>query len=220
MTIIDPNAKPDAEGQPGTTIGKTHRWIFGLVALLLLAVGALIIVQPNISGDKAAQKDATSGFGSGFTMTDQNGHTVTDQTLSGKPYAIFFGFTRCPDVCPTTLSHMAQLRKQLGADGSKMNIVFVSVDPKYDTKESIRDYLTLFNTPIIGLTGTDEQIARIVKAFGVYYQKVPVDGGDYTIDHTASIFLMDRHGKFVTTIDHQETQESALGKMRDLIGRS
>ena len=150
-------------------------------------------------------------------MTDQNGQTVTDQSLREKPYAIFFGFTRCPDVCPTSLSRMAQLRKQLGADGDKFNIVFVSVDPEHDKREDIGRYLELFGTPIIGLTGTDVQIAQIVKAFHVYYAKVPVEGGDYTIDHTASIILMDRNGQFIGTIDHQEQQGVALEKLKRAI---
>lgn len=201
---------------PSPPAPRNQSWIFLLVAALLVSVLLILFFQP---GGREENSGAT-GFGRGFTMTSQNGETITDQSLRGKPYAIFFGFTRCPDVCPTTLSRMAQLRSRLGADGEKFNIVFVSVDPRYDTPESIRQYLTLFDTPIIGLTGTDAQIAQIVKAFGIYYQKVPIDGGDYTIDHTASVFLMDKNGNPVTAIDHQETPENALRKMRDLINQS
>ena len=188
-------------------------WIAVGVALLL-GLGAWFLTsrhQPS-----AADSYATA-FGGSFDMIDQYGRTVTDKTLRGKPYAIFFGFTRCPDVCPTSLSRMAQLRKQLGPDGGKFEIVFVSVDPGHDKREDIGRYLELFGTPIVGLTGSQAQIDRIVKAFHVYYEKVPVEGGDYTIDHTASIFLMDREGRFVTTIAHDENQQVALEKLNRTI---
>ena len=183
------------------------------LALNLALLGApyyVLIGRPGLPG-RAAQ------IGGPFTMTDQNGRTVSDATLRGKPYAIFFGFTRCPDVCPTTLARMAQLRRTLGPDGDRINIVFVSLDPEHDKAKDIGTYVAMFETPIIGLTGTPDQIARIVRAFHVYYRKVPLAGGDYTIDHTASVFLMDTDGAFVTTIDHAESQEMAVAKMRRLL---
>lgn len=208
MTSIDPN--PTSEGGIGRAwIGWTIAILLGLAA----AAGAAYWVTRR----DAASTTTPPSFGGAFTMTDQNGNTVTDRSLRGKAYAIFFGFTRCPDVCPTSLNRMAQLRKQLGADGMKFAIVFVSVDPGHDKRQDIGNYLTLFGTPIIGLTGTDAQLAQIVKAFHVYYEKVPVPGGDYTIDHTAAIYLMDREGRFVTTIDHQEKQDIALEKLKRAI---
>lgn len=210
MTIETPET---AKASP---LRRVRLWLWILVAIVA-AVAVTLWIQQRSTAPTAAEKNYASAFGGQFDMTDQNGKTVTDQTLRGKPYAIFFGFTRCPDVCPTTLSRMAALRKQLGADGDKFNIVFVSVDPQYDKPGDIGSYVTLFNTPIIGLTGSDAQIARIVKAFKVYYAKVPVEDGDYTIDHTASVFLVDKDGKFVATIDHKESQKVALDKLKRLI---
>ncbi|WP_439540634.1 SCO family protein [Sphingomonas sp.] len=196
---------------------RIRLWLWGAVALMAAALGGYQLLRGNGAPSPTAADAYASAFGGSFAMTDQTGRTVTDQTLRGKPYAIFFGFTRCPDVCPTTLSRMAALRKQLGADGDKFQIVFVSVDPEHDKAKDIGTYLTLFNTPIVGLTGTDAQIAQIVKAFHIYYAKVPVAGGDYTIDHTASVFLMDKDGKFVATIAHEEDQRVALEKVKRLM---
>jgi protein SCO1/2 len=209
--------KPHKEENP-TPSGPSSRakvLVIALVAFLIGLVGFLML--PGSKDSDAPADSYSSAFGGSFSMTDQNGQTVTDQSLRGKPYAIFFGFTRCPDVCPTSLNRMAQLRKRLGSDGNKFNIVFVSVDPEHDKREDIGRYLELFGTPIIGLTGTDAQIAKIVKAFHIYYAKVPIEGGDYTIDHTASIILMDRNGQFISTIDHQEQQGVALEKLKRAI---
>ncbi|OAN63138.1 SCO family protein [Sphingomonas sp. TDK1] len=209
MTTTDPDGTPRPRDAARGWIG----WAISGLLLLALAGGAAYWVTRR----DAPPTVAAPSFGGAFAMTDQNGNTVTDRSLRGKPYAIFFGFTRCPDVCPTSLNRMAQLRKQLGPDGMKFAIVFVSVDPGHDKRQDIGNYLTLFGTPIIGLTGTDAQLAQIVKAFHVYYEKVPVPGGDYTIDHTAAIYLMDREGRFVTTIDHQEPQDAALAKLKRVI---
>jgi protein SCO1 len=173
-------------------------------------------------GDKPAAPAATvttfaDSVGGPFTLTAPDGSTVTEQTLAGKPFAIFFGFTRCPDVCPTSLAKMARLRKALGPDGDKFAIVFVSVDPGYDKPEDIGRYVDLFGTPIIGLTGNDEQLAQIVAAYHVFYEKVPVEGGDYTIDHTAAVYLMDRAGKLQSIIDYHEDEDTALAKLRRLV---
>lgn len=210
MEVIDPPPPPER-----SRLGRLRIMLWGLVLLAAIGGGALYVVSLQRTPTPA---DAyAAAFGGDFAMTDQTGRTITDKSLRGRPYAIFFGFTRCPDVCPTTLNRMAQLRKQLGPDGGKFDIVFVSVDPGHDKREDIGRYVELFGTPIIGLTGTNEQIARIVKAFHIYYAKVPIEGGDYTIDHTASIFLMDRKGRFVTTIDHQENDQIAIEKLRRAI---
>lgn len=192
--------------------------LWGLVALAA-GVTAYLFLQGRSAPPSPAQSYA-SAIGGPFVLTDPAGRAVSDETLKGKPFAIFFGFTRCPDVCPTTLSRLAALRKQLGADGQKFNIVYVSVDPGHDKPADIGQYVALFGTPIIGLTGTDAQIAQVVKAYHVFYEKVPQPGGDYTIDHTATVFLMGRQGEFVSTIDHQEGQHTALAKLKRLIAAS
>ena len=195
----------------------------GLRMALWLAVLVVAALGLALWGSKDRSQPTPSSsfgaaFGGPFTLADRTGAAVTDKALGGKPYAIFFGFTRCPDVCPTSLARMARLRKQLGTDGMKFNIVFVSVDPDHDRPADIGSYVDLFGTPIIGLTGSDAQLAQISKGFGVYVKKVPTEGGDYTIDHTAAIYLMTAKGEFAGTIDHHEADKVALEKLQRLIG--
>jgi protein SCO1 len=187
--------------------------------VIALFIAALVgCGAPKDGGSAIPQSNYASAFGGPFALTAPDGSTVSNETLKGKPYAIFFGFTRCPDVCPTTLARMARLRKQLGADGDKFSIVFVSVDPGHDKPFDIGRYVALFGTPVIGLTGNDAQLEKAKKAFGVYSAKVPQPGGDYTIDHTATIYLMDSAGAFIATIDHNENDATALAKIKRIIG--
>ena len=208
MAIIEPQRRSGRSGL------RMVLWF----AVLVLAVVGIALWGGNDRSRPASPSSFGGPFGGQFTLVDRTGRTVTEKSLAGRPYAIFFGFTRCPDVCPTSLARMARLRKQLGADGMKFNIVFVSVDPLHDQPAGIGSYLDLFGTPIIGLTGTDAQIARISTGFGVFVRKVPTEGGDYTIDHTAAIYLMTARGELVGTIDHQEADTVALEKLRRLIG--
>lgn len=199
------------------TAHKKARWVlWGLVAIVSAGLGLMLYSAPDRNAVKTTE--IANAFGGSFALVDPTGKEVTDQTLKGKPFAIFFGFTRCPDVCPTTLAAMTRYRKELGADGNKFNIVFVSVDPDQDTPADIGQYLTLFETPIIGLSArSPEELARAVAAYRIFYKKVPLEGGSYTIDHTASVFLMDKDGKFVTTIAHEEAPELAMAKLRRLV---
>ncbi|MEL7681788.1 SCO family protein [Citromicrobium bathyomarinum] len=199
---------------------RTFRMIVWLFVALVAGMGLFALFGP----DRQPAADQPTGYadtvGGAFSLTAADGSTVTDQTLKGKPFAIFFGFTRCPDVCPTTLASLAKLRKQMGADGDKFRIVFVSVDPGYDSPEDIRRYVDLFGTPIIGLTGSDEEIARVTKAYHAFYKKVPTEGDDYTIDHTASVYLMDAEGKLRSTIDYHEDQKTSLAKLERLVDQT
>ncbi|MGB5077803.1 MAG: SCO family protein, partial [Sphingorhabdus sp.] len=199
-------------------------WLRILLWAVALTAGVASLIY---YGSKNSKPDSTSSsyasaFGGAFELVAPDGAKVTDQSLAGKPYAIFFGFTRCPDVCPTSLARMARLRKSLEADGLKFNIVFVSVDPEHDKPADIGSYVELFGTPIIGLTGSQAQLAKIKKGFGVYVKRVPMDpakpNGDYTIDHTAAIYLMSAKGEFVSTIDHAEADTVALEKLKRIIG--
>lgn len=202
---------------PGPSIGLAKaRWVLWLL-VALAGMLALLFTLGRSGGDTLPSSYAST-FGGPFELTAPDGSGVTDKTLAGKPFAIFFGFTRCPDVCPTSLSRMARLRKQLGPDGMKFNIVFVSVDPGHDKPADLGKYVDLFGTPIVGLTGTDAQLDRIKKGYGVYSAKVPQPGGDYTIDHTAAIYLMTAKGEFSGTIDFQESDQTALEKLKRLIG--
>jgi protein SCO1/2 len=197
---------------------KTLRLALWGVVALVVGVALVAMLAPDRTPHTSDQASYPDLIGGSFSLTASDGSRVTDQTLKGTPFAIFFGFTRCPDVCPTTLSRMAQLRKQMGPEGDKFRIVFVSVDPGYDSPEDIGRYVALFGTPILGLTGTDAEVNAAVKAYRAFYQKVPTTGGDYTIDHTANVYLMDADGKLQSIIAYDETNPSALAKLKRLVG--
>ena len=207
------------------TDGDRHpiaRGLAPLRKLLWIAAGVAAVLGMAVIYDQGRQTAAppradAPAFGGPFSLTAPDGTTVTDRSLAGRPYAIFFGFTRCPDVCPTSLARMARLRRQLGADGMKFAIVFVSVDPGHDRPADLGRYVAMFGTPIIGLTGTEAQLAQIKKGYGVYSAKVPQPGGDYTIDHTAAIYLMGADGRLFGTIDPQEADAVALAKLQRMI---
>lgn len=210
MTEPGPESGSGLE-RSGLRKARLFLWVF--VALL-----AIVVTGIAFRGTQdGTPKDYASSVGGPFALVTPDGAGFTERDLAGKPYAMFFGFTRCPDVCPTTLAGMAQLRKRMGDDGMKFEIVFVSVDPGHDTPADIGNYIALFGTPIIGLTGTTAQIDQIVKAWRAFYQKVPLEGGDYTIDHTAGVFLMDRNGRLQSIIDHHENEDTALAKLRSLV---
>jgi protein SCO1/2 len=212
---IEDGSSPQRQTE-GLKILRIALW--GVVALVV-GVALVAMLAPDRTPHTSDQASYADLIGGPFALTAPDGSRVTDQTLKGTPFAIFFGFTRCPDVCPTTLSRMAQLRKQLGPDGDKFRIVFVSVDPGYDSPEDIGRYVELFGTPILGLTGTDAEVDKAVKAYRAFYQKVPTnEGADYTIDHTASVYLMDASGKLQSIIAYDETAPSALAKLKRLVG--
>ncbi len=189
--------------------------LWGLVLILASWVlwTATRRAEPN---DRPASNYAAS-VGGPFALIDTKGATVTDADLRGQPFALFFGYTRCPDVCPTTLAKLARWKKALGPGGKQLRIVFVSLDPDHDSPADIGRYLDLFGVPITGLTGSTAQLAKVVRAYHVYYEKVPAKGGDFTIDHTATVFLMDKDGKLASTIDMAESDSAALAKLDALI---
>lgn len=155
-------------------------------------------------------------IGGQFTLTDDTGARVTEKALAGKPSAIYFGYTYCPEVCPTTLLDLSHLIQKLGPDADKINYVFVTIDPERDTVKLMHAYLSSFDKHIRGFTGTPEQIAKIAHEYRVYYKKIPTDDGGYEMDHSAIIYLMDPDGRFVTVIPYQEDDASALAKLRNL----
>ncbi|MCA0978837.1 SCO family protein [Qipengyuania flava] len=197
---------------------KHIRLALWLLAALVAGFALFYLVEPESEAALDEPVDYGDAVGGAFSLTAPDGSTVTDQTLKGEPFAIFFGFTRCPDVCPTTLSRLAQLRKRMGEDGDKFKIVFVSVDPGFDSPADIGRYVDLFGTPIIGLTGSDEAIAEVADAYHAFYEKVPVEAGDYTIDHTAAVYLMGADGKLQSIIDYHESPETSLVKLERLVG--
>lgn len=213
-----PELEEDVSPQRQAEGLKTLRLALWAVVALVIGIGLVAMLAPDRTPPPADGATYSDSIGGAFALTAPDGSRVTDQTLKGTPLAIFFGFTRCPDICPSTLSRMASLRKQLGPDGEKFRIVFVSVDPGYDSPEDIGRYVELFGTPILGLTGTDKEVDAAVKAYRAFYQKVPTKGGDYTIDHTASVYLMDASGRLQSIIAYDETNPSALAKLKRLVG--
>jgi protein SCO1 len=183
------------------------------VAVVIAAVGTILVM--NQMGESPVVAVAT--VGGPFTLTDQHGNKVTEAALKGHPSAMFFGYTFCPDVCPTTLFDLTTLMKDLGPEADKLKVYFVTVDPERDTKQVLADYLQAFDPRIIGLTGTREEIDQTLKAYRVFARKVPQDGGGYLMDHTATVYLLDQNGAFTGTIDYQEKTETALAKLKRLI---
>ncbi|MEM5473631.1 SCO family protein [Hoeflea sp. AS60] len=192
---------------------KTGIWA-AAAALFLLCVGFLGF-QYSVRG---TQQSLTSGMklGTDFALVDQNGAPITQAAFEGKPTLVFFGFTRCPEVCPTTLYEMAGWFDALGEEGRDLQAFFISVDPERDTPEIMKGYAEAFTDRVTGITGDPDEIARVVAAWHVYAARIPTDDGDYTMDHTASVFLIDRKGVFRGTIAYGESPETATAKLRRL----
>ncbi|MEX4009891.1 SCO family protein [Neoaquamicrobium sediminum] len=195
--------------------------IVGLIAAAVLAIVMTLAAFSILIDSRrtpAPQSTGVATVGGPFTLSGTEGQEVTEKDLLGKPSAVFFGFTFCPDVCPTTLFELASLMEQLGSDADRINFVFVSVDSGRDGPKEMKEYLGAFDDRIIGLTGTEEQIDVVTKAYKVYYARVPVEGGDYTMDHTASVLLMDSNGQFFGTMAYEEASDVMLAKLKRLIG--
>jgi protein SCO1/2 len=157
---------------------------------------------------------APAAIGGPFQLTDQAGQTVTEKNLQGKPTLIFFGFTHCPDVCPTSLFEISEVLRAMGGDADRVNAWFVSVDPERDTAAAMKDYLSSFDPHLKGLTGDKDAVAKVISGFRVYAKKVPLKDGDYTMDHTALIYLMGRDGKFVAPFNLKRTPEEAAKDLK------
>ncbi|MBO9710434.1 MAG: SCO family protein [Caulobacter sp.] len=192
----------------------------GLRFFLLAALAAttpLAACDRPAPAAKEAGKPSAAQIGGPFQLVDVEGRPVSEKSLRGKPTAIFFGFTYCPEVCPTTLGQMTAWLDALGKDADKLNVVFVSVDPERDTPAQMKLYLSNFDHRIQGFTGAPEAVAKAAKAYRVYYRKVPVEGGEYTVDHTSMIYLMDRDGRFVEPIGYGGPPERGLDALKRLL---
>ena len=152
-------------------------------------------------------------IGGSFTMIGQDGRVVTNADLVGRPYLVFFGYTHCPDFCPTALFDISAVFKEMGAD-KKVSALFVTVDPERDTPDVLKPYLENFDSRIIGLTGDNQKIEAIARAFRVYAKKVPSGkASDYTVDHTGVVYLMDKRGKFVSAFNLQRPPQQAAREL-------
>ena len=198
-----------------TTLRAIRYAAWAAVAVALAIVGYVAWQQYG-----GGERIAVASIGGPFALNDQHGATVTEAQLKGHPTALFFGYTFCPDVCPTTLFEMTGWLGKLGPDGDKLKVYFVTVDPERDTQEALASYLSAFDPRIAGLTGSPEAVEAMTKAFRIYSRKVPIDGGGYIMDHTASIYLLNSDAVFTGTIDYQEDPDTALAKLKRLIENS
>lgn len=202
------------------------RWIryaawtaIAVIGVLTLAVAGGWVVTDGPLARRGPQAVEPIAIGGPFSLTDHRGRAVTERDFAGRPIAIFFGFTYCPSVCPTTLADITGFIDRLGADADRMHWLFVGVDHARDTPDSMALYLGSFDRRIVGLAGTEQQIAQVAKAFGIYYAKVPLEGGGYTMDHTALVMLLDAGGNFAGSIDLKESDEVAVHKLRTVLAR-
>jgi protein SCO1/2 len=192
--------------------------LWTLVTVAVVGTGALFL-SPRARIETAGPKQDSmkASFGGPFTLVGGDGRPFSSQSLAGKPYAIYFGFTRCGDVCPTTLSRLVKLRRD-AANDQAMQILFVTIDPKNDGPKEVGQYAGLFNAPIIGLTGTAAQIEQVKKQYGIYAEPVPHAPMGKQMEHTATVLLFDRAGKLAGTITPDEPDSDALAKIRKLVG--
>ena len=176
-----------------------------------LAVGLLVMLWA-MGGLKTVT--APAAIGGPFQLVDQAGQAVSEQNLKGKPTLIFFGFTHCPDVCPTSLFEISEVLRAMGKDADKVNAWFVSVDPERDTAAAMKEYLASFDPHLKGLTGNPEAIAKVISSYRVYARKVPLKDGDYTMDHTALVYLMDKDGRFVAPFNLKRSPQDAVTDLK------
>ena len=193
------------------------RILLWLVVGLAALAGLVIALRPIPVDAPIASSQSMTEVGGPFTLTGTDSKPFSSERLAGKPFALFFGFTHCPDVCPTTLARLARLRTKLGKGDDSFAILLITVDPARDTPAEMARYAKLFGSPVIALTGSDAAIARVKKQYGVYSAKVPQEGGDYGVDHTASVFLIDQNGKFAATISPNEGDDAARAKLERLL---
>ena len=184
-----------------------------------ILVGILVLMAAGvgwITFDWYRTQYGGEPFGAPFALVDQKGAEITEAAFRGQPSAVFFGFTHCPEVCPTTLFELDGWLKTLGEEGKDIRAYFVSVDPERDTPEIMNDYVGNVSDRIIGITGEPEKVHAMAKTFGIYSKKVELEGGDYTMDHTASVLLLNGDGDFAGTIAYGENPATAVEKLKRL----
>jgi protein SCO1 len=191
----------------------TSRLIVTVSAFLaaLVLCGAVVVLATQRGSLPVGQSVTVGGP---FKLVDQDGRTVTEQDMEGRPFLVYFGYTHCPDLCPTTLYEISQVFRSLGPDADKTAALFITVDPERDTPALLKDYLSNFDPHIRGLTGKQGAIDAVVKGYRAYARKVPSSDGDYTMDHTALVYLMDKQGRFVAPFNLKQSPEQAAANLR------
>lgn len=185
----------------------------------IILAGILVLVAASVGWltfEWYRTRLGVEAYGAPFTLVDQNGAEITEAAFRGHPTLVFFGFTHCPEVCPTTLFEMDGWLKALGDEGKDLRAYFVSVDPERDTPELMKTYVSNVSDRIVGISGPPEKIWAMAKAFNIYWKKVDTEGGDYTMDHTASVLLLNSSGGFEGTIAYGEDADTAVAKLKRL----
>jgi protein SCO1/2 len=194
------------------------RWASWIV---IAAVACLAVAVSWISGSMPYKSSYApsiiASIGAPFRLTSHTGESVDNASLAGKPYLVFFGFTQCPDVCPTTLFALSELMKQIGADANRFRVLFITVDPERDTQDLLAQYLTAFDERIVALRGTVAETEVALNAFAAYARKRQMENGQYTMDHTAGVYLMNAQGRFSGMLDVHEPRAAQLQKLRRLV---
>jgi protein SCO1/2 len=188
-----------------------------LIAIAILGTVALYVIPQQRAKQQESTTSVKTSFGGPFTLVGADGKPFLSQALAGKPYALYFGFTRCGDVCPTTLSRLVRLRRA-AANDQAMHIVFITIDPANDGPKEVGQYATLFNAPIIGLTGSQGDIDQVKRQFGIYAEPVPHAAMGKQMEHTATVLLFDRQCRLAGTIAPDEPDADALAKVKQLVG--
>ena len=180
-----------------------------LIGLFALAAAAIVTMRSEQRGGGVA-------IGGPFSLVGPGGRTVTDKDLLGAPHLVFFGFTHCPDICPTTLFAMSEMFRAMGGNGKDVKAFFVTVDPERDTPDIMASYVSSFDPRIVGLSGPRDEIDRTIKEYRAYARKVPLKDGDYTMEHTALVYLMGKDGRFVGSFNLERPPEDAA---KDLLAK-
>jgi protein SCO1 len=205
------------KARPRHNVKRVRMLLWLLVGAAILATAALwLIPREQMRVPEAAAGPVKSSFGGPFTLVGGDGKPFSSQALAGKPYAVYFGFTRCGDVCPTTLSRLVRLRREAASDQA-LNIVFITIDPAHDGPKEVGQYALLFNAPIIGLTGSGAQIDQVKKQYGIFAQPSAHSMPGKEMEHTAAILLFDSAGVYEATISPGDSDADALEKMKMLV---
>ena len=188
--------------------------IAGITAFFAILFSVLLIEFNPTQGD------ATSGiqFGAPFKLAAARaGGTLDSKDLIGKPYGLFFGYTHCPEVCPTTISDMSAALAELGDKAKDFRLFFITIDPERDTATAMNDYLSNFDSRIEALVPTPDELPKLAKDFHIFYETIPAEDGNYTMNHTALVFLFNAKGNFASTIAYDETKANRLAKLQKLV---
>ena len=193
--------------------------IVALVAVLaVLGAGAFVALDLRERTQGAAGSLLSAAIGGPFKLIDQNGNTVTNTDLEGKWLLVYFGYTHCPDACPTALNSIALALSDLSAaQKQQVRPVFITIDPARDTAQAMKDFVSAFNAPILALTGSPAAIGKAANEYRVYYAKHPEPGGDYSMDHTSIIYVMDRQGRFTASFGGDDPPEQIAARLKKLL---